>query len=259
MAPNNKKKKTLTNSSRGFATVSLPSKKAKSSEDASKSEDHNQTPAHPEAGNASLQVQPGEFVDPHTRVLEYSQDSVKTPNELAGEDIETSELRILWDKYASRCKDEVVRQVNRLRVESRTLKSKAVPIGLSKWMTNEIISSILARASANPRSTLSTSESTSSLTPDEILLKLWVLRQVLIQLEIPGVDGAIAYVATLSCKQQFVVSKEDLWGLSEALEWTIINSDPDKLSSVFGPSDAKLTDQLREVETAEGSRSPFSA
>lgn len=257
MAPNRKKKKLATNASRGFATVSLPSKKAVAAEDDPKDELDHPIPSHPEAEkNPPLDVASGESVDHHGSTLEYSQNSVQIAKTLADGDIEMSELHILWDKHRARCRDEVSRQIGRLKAETHALRIKAVPVDVDQWMADDIISSILARASSDSLVTLTSTDNVSSLVTDEFLLKLWALRQVLTQLQIPNVEDALAHVVTLFGKGQLTISKDDLLGLPEALEWTVINNNPEKLSSIFYRPESESTQQPVEKETFEGSIGP---
>lgn len=214
-----KKKKPAANPARGFATVSQPSK----SKEPAPSDDEVLSQEQ-KAPIGSLSIDPSRSRDPEKTNGEGTEDESKAIEKMSPEELEAhledTELQNLVEQHAVRLKSDVTRQVTKLKNERRQLRQQADRASVS-GLTDDLIENILCNASqAQHRVIKASAFSTIPETDEnEILLKLWLLQEVLMQLKIPSVDEVLASVLRTWRQQGIEVAQSSVWGLHEALVW----------------------------------------
>ena len=243
MAPNRKKKKPASNPARGFATTSTVSKTkdvgAQEIEDAVHSE-------VPDASIFSKSVEDGmPTEDSSNREPEKGLHEL-TPEELESQ-LEDSSLQNLVDNHGEKTKKIVSRQASRIQTEKRLLRSQAEHLGVRQWLPTEIIQIItnLLQAQGNSNGSLhevfESNKAPAYLPEDDLLIKLWALKSLLLQLGFSEerTDLALRYLLKNlhDLGPQSVSSgKDSVWGLEECLVWLTLNSEPADLPN-FGSSE----------------------
>lgn len=212
-----KKKKPAANPARGFATTSQPSK-PKAAPDVV------EQPLIPPQDDASTLNESegtnGSTESPHQKASDEKDVENMTPAELE-QHLEQSELQYFVDAHAARVKSDAVRQLTKLENERRQLRQLADRASLSELtedLREEILSTaspLLSRVAVDDRTRaikLATDE-------DDLLLKLWTLREVLMRLQMPSVDDALAHVLTLFHQGNASSADDYLPGLKGILMW----------------------------------------
>ena len=231
MAPNKKRKKAAANSGRGFATTSIPSK-AKSSPHVSISTSPERLAPALDAshlGSSSDEpAQVGETAGPRLQDL--------SPQELE-QHLEEAELQHLIEQYGLKSAKDASRQVVKLEAERRTLRPQAYDLYASRWLPTELVDQIIDFAkSAFPHvQALQAVTNTSDplIGDDDLCVKLWTLRRVLLQLGFidTSVREALQHVSNNYRRRIIPGAKDTLWGLEESLDWLTLHADPEDRTS----------------------------
>lgn len=215
MAPNKKKKKAVSNPSRGFATISHPSKKIKEEpEDIAndKSSEKGQLPT-------------AEETDKPVVVQENDISNVQSmsPEELE-DHLERAEIQTFLETAGPRIKAEVRRQTVRAQAERRNIRREAKLIETETWLaglTDEILELERSSVPVHGNQAVRSKQSTG----DDLLSRLWAVQQVLKNLNFGNIDTALKHlVGTVSTIPDGGPSL--LWGLEESLTWLALESDP---------------------------------
>lgn len=241
MAPNKKKKKPASNPARGFATTSTASKPKQ--DDAKELEGGVQLDA---PDMHTLSTAAGDSIrndnsfnrDPKKALCEL------TPEELESQ-LEESGLQILVEDHGEKTKKTVSRLVSRLQTEKRLLRSQAEHLGIRQWLPPEIMEIVTnllqAQEDSNAYVQANTvnDKTTSDLSEDEVLIKLWTLKKALPQLGFPEqrTDLALRHLLTAVNKsglQSLSPGRESVWGLDECLAWLALDSEPSDLPRLDG-------------------------
>lgn len=204
-----KKKKLAINPARGVATVSIPSKPKEiaANLDVSSDVDKNSTS---ESLSTGLNAPSTDAKEQHESDIEKM-----TPEQLEAH-LEEEELRLFVDRNATSVKSSAARHAFKLQNERRQLRAHADRVFVTEVMAS-IMESVLH---TEPFSEPKRFDHAHRFRVDDIdiLLKLWILREVLVQLKMPSVTDALAYA--LSC--QFYSQKgtaDQVTGLTEVFEW----------------------------------------
>lgn len=214
-----KKKKPSSNPARGFATVSQPSKSKEPvlSDDEGSSREPKASVDAPSAKSDGSKVPEnfnGQGGNDESRTIEQM-----SPDELEAH-LEDAELQSFVEQHAIRLKSDVTRQVTRLKNERRQLRQQADRATVS-GLTDDLIENILCNASQPHHRDLKAN--TPSYVPEvdenEILLKLWLLQEVLRQLNITSTDEVLSHVLRIWRQHGIEVTQNSVWGLNEALIW----------------------------------------
>ena len=241
MAPNKKKKKTLSNPARGFATTSTASK-----------------PKH----DLARELESGVLLDGlHNHELPMTtHNSIRTeecPNEkrdkalheLTPEELESqledSSLQILVEKHGEKVKREASRQVSKMQTEKRLLRSQADRLSIRRWLPPEIMQIIIGLLQAQEdsigylKTNLVIDNAITNICEDDLLIKLWTLKRVLSLLNISEqrTDLALRHLIiamTKSGPNSLGSGKEPVWGLDECLTGLALNSGPVDLPNFEG-------------------------
>lgn len=243
MAPNKKKKKPASNPARGFTTVSVPSKPkvtdstgAPSAADSTAASDA-EKPAPATVSQPSTSVQTGVQEDPALR--DY------TPEQLE-QHLEEAELQLLVDKYASKCKNDAVRQQAKLETERRLLRSQASPLNLSDWLSSETLDSVLKLVLKEEQelepSGRDSSATKRSVSEEELCTRLWTLKETLLKLGFPEskVEDSLKHILFYFSGNAPSGSKDVVWNLDESLDWLAMHCEPDELPS-YGRNKSQLS------------------
>jgi ATP-dependent RNA helicase DHX29 len=234
-----KSKKPAANPARGFATTSIASKPVARLEPT-------ETPAQPKTPVTAAEQAPGVGVNEKTPSSSSTPGvgNVASKTELTAEEfgaqLEESELQLLVEKHAAKVKRDSQRQVTRLDKDRRLLRGQADPLNCAKWLPAELIDHVLNLIHAESRySTSSVSSETPStgagkMPPEEdLIMKLWTLRQVLTGVGLPSerVQAIVEHVLKISPSISNSIGKESIWGLEEAFEHMAKECPPDELPS----------------------------
>lgn len=230
MPPNKKKKKPAANPARGFATVSVPSKPkvvdspgTPSTVDSKAASDNGRSPPfevkQPQVGGEAASLQ------------QY------TPEELERH-LEDSELQLLVEKYASKCKNDAARQVTKLETDRRVLRQQAAPLNLSEWIPSEVLDQILklVKTEELELGPLLGKESNGvkrSVSQEELCVKLWTLKETLLKLGFPEskVEDSLKYLLLYFTGNATSANRDVVWNLDESLDWLAMHCNPDDLPS----------------------------
>lgn len=246
MPPNKKKKKPTANPARGFATVSVPSKPKPESTNPSSaaeytvpSESERPTPAE---GDKQRSVET-------TKETQSLQDY--TPEELERH-LEESDLQLLVEKYASKCRNDAARQVSKLETERRLLRGQSFSLSTLEWLPREFLDWILnlAETEAQEMSPLPGRDSSGmkrSVSEEELCSKLWTLKEAFTKLGFPEakVEDLLRYLVQYFSGNFVGHYRDALWNLDESLEWLALNCRPEELPSYLG-----TTSMLNEEDKA---------
>lgn len=256
MAGGNKKKKTkpTANPARGFATQSVASKPKPEnvSEVNSKNASGVATPADKTAtpASASSEVQHAENVPaaPEKELHELS------PEELEAQ-LEASELQQFVERFGPKAKKEASRQVARLQTDKRLLRGQSDFLSVKDWLPDEIMQQILDLTHADRRQESNPVKRNKLPLGDDLIAKVWQLRQCLLDLAIPlsRVEDVLAHVVSNPPPD----SPSPMWGLEECFEWLALNCEAGELEDYDFVKPkviaAAVEDEEDEKEGADGS------
>lgn len=222
---NKKKKKTVANPARGFATTSVASKPrlevvepVGSQSSSGVNTPKNVPPAASEATpQASTPAEPSSERAP-------AKEAVLSPEEFERQ-LEESELQLFVEKYSQKVKRDAQRQCSRLETDRRLLRSQAESINTPKWLSRELMDHVLDLIKAESRfyaSSLSSENAGPGKMPSEedLVSRIWTLRQAL--------SGAAFSESVVESTIQHILDiapnissapRDYIWGLEEALEW----------------------------------------
>lgn len=231
MPPNKKKKKPAANPARGFATVSVPSKpKSAESSTPSLTADSG-LPSESDGPTPAEGSQPQTEGKPTQSLQDFS------PEELERH-LEESELQLFVEKYASKCKNDAVRQVSKLETERRILRQQSVTLSLLEWFPTEILNCILGLAETEENEVSPLTARDSNMTKrnapeEELYAKLWTLKEALLKLGFPEqkIDDLFKYLLQYYPGNFVGLSRDALWNLDESLDWLAMHCSPDELPS----------------------------
>ncbi len=216
MAGNKKKKKPAANPARGFATTSIA---AKPRPEATEPE-----PAAPAGAPPDKKDAP-----PSTVEAVNADGDDTTENPLSAEEfekqLEESELQLLVERLAQKCKRDAARQRNRLETDRRLLRGQAESVNCIKWFNTEIMDHVQDLISGETRfsvSSLSTESHGAGKMPSEedMVTRLWTLQ---LTLQSAGfqenrVRSAIKHILDITPSIS-APGKDLIWGLEESLDW----------------------------------------
>lgn len=250
MAPNKKKKKTpASNPARGFATTSTPAKpkfEEKVDDDVVPEKALVNSNAAPNTKNVGLKIANGDSEDL----------SKLSPEELENH-LEESALQILIEKHGEKSKKDASRQVNKLRTEQRVLRLQSEHLDISSWLPQELVRSIFDLLKSQKRSRgfdldVDIRQTKYNVSEQDLIIKLWTLRQVLTQL---GFSDGRVQSAVLSQLQMghltrssaSSTSKDGLWGLEESLDFLAQVCEPEEMPSYDAQSASSQASKGRKI------------
>ena len=262
MPANRRKKKPASNPARGFATTSTASK-TKSSNNQENDDDNGSSTANhdvdsPQDDAAAINVEPRKEAERPLQEL--------SPEELENQ-LEESRLQILIEKHGSKVTRDVSRQVSRLQTERRLLRNQAMPLCIRHWLPEEIMQLVTCQLKTQQDSDLSldiSSESRQveeSMSEDDLIIKIWVLRQILIQLEFPlevtlSVLRHLLMVCDSPNAQKLCTGKDSVWGLDACLSWLAFEAKSEDLPRLETSTAKKLPVRGRKLKVSTESEEP---
>lgn len=256
MPPNKKKKKPAANPARGFATVSVPSKPKPEPTDAAptknaEAEQPEKNSGQPVAGERQQQQPPttttdnGKTQDEATTTTSQHQYS---PEEIERH-LEESELQLLVEKYASKCKYDATRQATKLETDRRVMRQQAVPLNISEWIPSEMLHHILQLAETEEEehgepgkeSTGAVAKRTTT-SREDLWMKMWTLKETLLKLGFPEekIDDSLKHLLLCGSAGGGANSRDMVWNLEEALDWMAMHCSADGLPSYMPPTAAQV-------------------
>ncbi|KAG9902170.1 ATP-dependent RNA helicase A, partial [Aureobasidium melanogenum] len=231
------KKKVASNPARGFATTSIASKPKPEKKDADTSNEPSEkqssvsTPAAAEKSPQSAQ----QGQDQAQQASNNNKSSAdRELHELSPEELEArlelSELQSFIEQQGPRVRKESARQVTRLKTDRRVLRGQADLLNIREWLPEELMQQIIDLALDETSSTSAPSSTPANkrLSQDELLSKVWQLSITLADLDVD--EDQVRKVL-----QHILVSPPSeengglIWGLSEALDWLALHSEPGQL------------------------------
>lgn len=242
MPPNRKKKKPASNPARGFTTVSVPSK-PKVTDSTAASSTADSTPASDAEKPAPITVSQPSTTE-QASVQEGPALKDYTPEQLE-QHLEESELQLLVDKYASKCKSDAVRQQAKLETERRLLRSQASPLNLSDWLSSETLDLLLQLILREEQELEPLGRDLSGAkrpaSEEELCIRLWTLKETLLKLGFPDskVEESLRHILLYFSGNAPSGNKDVVWNLDESLDWLAKHCDPDELPS-YGRNKSQL-------------------
>jgi ATP-dependent RNA helicase DHX29 len=223
---NKKKKKPAANPARGFATTSIASKpkvEAATEEQPGQVEANGQqevkSSTAPSIGNTTT-VQDANTLQ--TREL-----SELSPEELEAQ-LEASALQQFVENNAAKVKKETTRQVTRYQTDRRLLRSQAEFLSLKDWLPDELMQQIGDLISSDLKQESIAPRKIEPSRKDDVAAKLWIVRQCLIDLEVP-LDRVNEVLAWLISNPPASTLTAQAWGIEECLEWLALNCSGEEL------------------------------
>lgn len=216
MAGNKKKKKPAANPARGFATTSIAAKP--------RPEANEPEPATPAGAPPDKKDAP-----PSTVEAANADGDDTTEKSLSAEEferqLEESELQLLVERLAQKCKRDAARQRNRLETDRRLLRGQAESINSIKWFNAEIMKHVQDLISGETRfsvSSLSAESHSAGKMPSEedMVARLWTLQLTLQSagFQESRVRSAIKHILDITPSIS-APGKDLIWGLEESLDW----------------------------------------
>ena len=270
MPSNKKKKKPISNPSRGFATVSTTSK-VKPQE--VQTEDVIDIKTEFVSGQAGLDSTSDVLTKPNPQAGHVQDLCEVTPAELERQ-LEESSLQMFVEQNGTKVKKDVSRYSSRLCAERRITRNQAEFLNIRQWLPPEIVQFIIA-SSDQPKSQLKGSASASqvrhfgnNISDDDLLARLWTLRQLLPQIGYSVEATNLALRHLLESRhntdaKDLLPAKDSIWGLDLCLQWLALNLPSDALPSFESPLVQKHADRkdpsdfLDNVTEASRSLHPF--
>ncbi|KAI0596205.1 hypothetical protein F4775DRAFT_326437 [Biscogniauxia sp. FL1348] len=233
-----KKTKPAANPARGFATTSVASKPRVEHAEPSP------PPNAPEGPKSSSSAPPSSSLssrDPNAPLsaTAHPQDRAKQ-EELSPEEferqLEESELQLLVEKHAPKVKRDALRQKSRLETDRRLLRGQAEALNTRKWLPQELIDHILDLIQAESRfanSSLASDTTTAAgrmPTEEDLTMRLWTLQQTLTAAAFPPdkTKAVVRHVLEIAPSISNT-TKDNIWGLDEALDWLARECSKDEL------------------------------
>lgn len=248
MTGKRKNRKPAARSVRGFATVSVPSK----SQSASLEQTEASTPDQPQSVTPDASTT-SVINSPAAREQEKALVEL-SPEELE-QHLEQAALRVLVDKHASTIKGDAAKQVLRLQNERRQLRQQAERASFAE-PDDELVKLVMSdyAAVSGRHFTGNRVQSLSKLDPDDQVLKLWAVREVLRLLEMPRLDDVLRYISSMLTYEDFLATTY-IPGLQEAFLWYASNVPDDELpnyeTGTFAVSEVK-----HEIDTNSDAQLP---
>ncbi|KAK6851707.1 helicase associated domain-containing protein [Apiospora arundinis] len=267
MPPKKKKTKPAANPARGFATTSVASKPVTRIEKAEEAVTPNGKGATPLP--SSLHDAKAAGATPETASAPSgSTPAQPTKADLSPEEFEKqlleAELQLLVEKHAQKVKRDAQRQKTRLETDRRLLRGQAEPVNARKWLPQELMDHILDLIQAEHRFAASSlgPDTTSSgrlLPEEELTMKLWTLQQTLASAGFgeEKVEAVLQYILEIA-PNIGGTTKDNIWGLEEALDWLARECSRDELPDYEqrGRAFPKLIDTPQDSPLASGATTP---
>ncbi|KXT02088.1 hypothetical protein AC578_6690 [Pseudocercospora eumusae] len=218
MAGGNRKKKTkpAANPARGFATTSVASKPK--SETASEVNSQNASgTATPADKKGAVDAKPSESsANAHSAPSTARELLELSPEELEAQ-LEASELQQFVEKHAAKVKKDTARQVARLETDKRLLRAQADYLSVKDWLPVELMQQILDLTLADVARHTDVRKKGILPSGDDLVAKVWQLRQTLLHLAIPSsrVNEALGWVIS----NPPLDSAGPTWGLEDCFDW----------------------------------------
>ena len=230
MAPNKKKKKAATNPARGFATVSVPSSRARDDQ----IEESDQKAVTEDTKSQSIPIPEHNGVDGKKPPSSGPSTNDMTPEQLE-QHLETSELRLMVEKHGPKVKRDIARQVKALETDRRLLRLQSTPLDGVSSLSEELVTKVMDLVKNEPVYPMIASPlptAASGLTPElDLCIKVWTLYETLAELRFPVIDAAVKHILahTNLVPSSASSAKDAIWGLEEALYWYAINAEEQDL------------------------------
>ncbi|KAK5138012.1 hypothetical protein LTR08_005809 [Meristemomyces frigidus] len=150
-----------------------------------------------------------------------------SPEELEAQ-LEASELQQFVEQYAAKVRKESTRQVSRLETDKRVLRGQAEHLSVKDWLPEELMQRVLDFALSELDSEQVVGKQQGLPVGDDLLSKVWTLRNCLLDLDIPPhrVSEALGWVVSRPPIQDNITL---VWGLSDVLEWLCVHCAPGEL------------------------------
>ncbi|KAF1985745.1 P-loop containing nucleoside triphosphate hydrolase protein [Aulographum hederae CBS 113979] len=230
-----KKKKASGNPARGFATASIASKPKPEKKDDPTLE----TEALPKNEGPSDATDPTKTKESGDSNKDTKELSSLTPEELEAQ-LEQNELQNIVDSTGSKIHRDAARHITRVQTDCRILRAQASPLPTRDWLPSELMVEVLELA--KKESLVSTPDrSLSTLREDDLLLKLWSLRQALLKLEVSS-DQVKKLLEQLLKNPPPNESSSQLWGFREALDMLTMDLEESQLPRFDLPSKKAIAD-----------------
>jgi ATP-dependent RNA helicase DHX29 len=176
MPSNKKKKRAALNTSRGFSTVSVPSKP--------KPETYQESEVlNPSSQNSIVQIDNPEETIRHGSVLDNSLPfNVVDEDELNKLLEANDDLQLMIEHEKPKVQKELFRFMSKVRADNRLLRKQSMPLYLRDLLQDCLLERILFQArdeSIQLDGSLDSSNVISTMGIDDITVRLWTLRQVL--------------------------------------------------------------------------------
>ena len=230
MAPNRRKKKPATNPARGFATVSVPARpkfiEGENEQPESTAETQRKVVSDVEITTNTSTIRAALEVSNSTSTVTTS-----TISEMSAEQFEEhlidSELQVIVERYAAKCKSSATHQVSKVLKERRQLRSQADRVFLNGWPEDTVtnILKIWPQLELGCNEEANNLRSTKVMPAEEILLNMWILKRILCSLSYPEPDKALAHILKLEHRGRVSVDTGLTWGLGEAFDWYALNQE----------------------------------
>ncbi|PQE23976.1 helicase associated domain-containing protein [Rutstroemia sp. NJR-2017a WRK4] len=218
MAGGKKKKKPAANPARGFATTSIASK-PKTETPTTETEKDDPTESAVGTSEGQQSKDQAETLAANDKSAEQKQNL--SPEEFEKQ-LEHSDLQLLVEKHSQKSKRDALRQKTRLETDRRVLRGQAEILSTRKWLPPELMEEILDLIKMEGRFSGPATDTSSmkQLAEEDLTIRLWTLQQSLIGAGfLPDkVMSAIQHVLDIADKISGG-SKDNIWGLEEALEW----------------------------------------
>lgn len=222
MVSKRKNKKPAGNPARGFATTSTASK-AKSSSDVATEKTISETAAYE-----------------HNVPQDQNNNDIPTAKELhqlnpeeLEKQLEEYDLNLLHERNGEKVKRDVSRQINKLQTEKRLVRAQAEVLQTRSWLPPEIMELILHaieddRSMESQKQRVTGNIKSDELSEDDLALKLWTLKQVLVRLGFPRdrSEEALQYLLLVVREptvHERLEGRDSIWGLDYCLDWLALH------------------------------------
>ncbi|KAL8699627.1 MAG: hypothetical protein Q9224_001329, partial [Gallowayella concinna] len=222
MAPKRKNKKIASNPARGFATTSIASKVNNASEEIIEKTTLSE--------GVELQTNPqavcGDQPPAEQKIHELSPEALE-------KHLEESELQLFVEKHIGKIRRDASRQVAKLQTDRRLLRVQAEPLSTPSWLPPEVMELIMQTLDAEktfdrPGNGMQNEDNRVEMSEDDVCIRIWTLKQALIQLGFAhdSCQGALRNLLMVwqrpSVRDSLVI-KDSIWGLDHCLDWLALH------------------------------------
>jgi ATP-dependent RNA helicase DHX29 len=200
-----KKKKPVANPARGFATVSVPSKKPIIEDDDSEQQ-----------GDAEHEATPQNQGEDNSKETKEEKELHQLTAEELESRLELNDLQSFIEAQGSKTARDSQRQISKLQTDCRVVRPQSFSINTFRWLPEELLDEIIAFA-REEQSNITAAPLPKDMTEDDWTTRFWTLMRTLLGIGIPK-EKVLELLKQVQLKDPSSDNSTYIWGLQESLD-----------------------------------------